>query len=153
MDQGHTVPYGAQMLGKQPPWPRWQVLNQNETISLTDQSSVWPLLGFLYLERSWVTNKSKWKEADHWGVIWGASGISRMLLSSAAACWEPGAVRKEGSTLNWSTVGLWALWIHHWDSAAYGWEKVNAVQNCIWSLLADARVRAATSRSTVISRL
>lgn len=40
VEQGHTMTYGAQMLGKQPPWPKWQVLNQNETISLTDQSSV-----------------------------------------------------------------------------------------------------------------
>lgn len=40
VEQGHNVPHGAQMLGKQPPWPRWQVPSENETISLTHQSSV-----------------------------------------------------------------------------------------------------------------
>lgn len=48
------------------PQPKWQVPSQNETISLADQSSVCPLLGFPSLENSWVgKKKSIYREANH----------------------------------------------------------------------------------------
>lgn len=109
------------------PWLRWQVPSQNETISLADQSSVCPLLGFPCLESSWLGKQSctgrqtieewSWGLQRYWGCCWA-------LLLLVESHKQPG--RQDPACAD-------PPWGQHPRSAAHSQEEASTEQNCLQS--------------------
>lgn len=84
-EHGYGMPQGHRCWPRRPPLLQWQAPSQNETISLADQSSVCPLLGFPCLESSQVGKKSMDRKQTTGEWFWGRAGCCWALSTAAAA--------------------------------------------------------------------